>query len=552
MFHAAEAGADQIWVINVGDIKPVELPLNIVMDLAWNKTRFDLETLPEYLQTLAARDYGQDQAEAIASAWLKYSHLVGMRRFETVEPNTFSLANYEEADRILNAWKILSDEALAIEAALPEDRRAALYHTLTYAAVAGHNYHEVVIGQGKNLQYAFERRNSANDIARHLLESFEHDYDLLEEYDNLSGGKWKGIMSTPKFDMNTADWRPPSRDVMANLSYVQLRQDFDYGFGNLGIYVEQSRAPYLQGRICASINPSMPTKEGFSPQMRVMEPHGPETRFIDLFHRGDYRKTLTWSIDVPESWIKLSQSSGEVSKSEPEQRVLVSIDWDSVPDGYDDTVQLRVSYGPPAHFDDVHLPIRKQKAPGDFVGFPEVDGVVSIEAPHYQRSSDDEIQFQTMPRLASRSESGSVGLRPYMAALESEDGAKASWLEYDIFILGDSPRTSVNATVFINGALDTHPDKPMMYSLSLDDAGSKFVRVLGEPAKPGDNPPEWTAEVASHVWKRTVPLGTLAPGKHTLRWQVSSPEVYLEKIIVPTQGRLPETYLGPPETPLLG
>jgi hypothetical protein len=541
--------------MNVGDIKPLELPLNLAMDLAWNSTRFDLDTLPQYLESLAARDFGPEQAEAIASAWLQYSHLVGMRHFEVTEPTTYSLGNYEEMNRVLDAWKALSEGARAIEAALPEDRRAALFHTLTYGAVAGHNYHEIVLGQGKNQQYGFERRNSANAIAHQLLESFDLDYDLIEDYDSLSDGKWKGIMSTPKFDMSTADWRPASRDVMANLSFVQLRQDFDYGFGNLGIFVEQSRAAYTQGRICASINPSKPTKDGFSPRMRVMEPHGPETRFIDLFHRGDSRKTLTWSIKVPEPWIKLSQSSGEVSGSKPEQRVLVSIDWAAVPTNYNKVLQLRVSYSPPDHFDDVHLPIWNKRAPSDFVGFPDVDGIISIEAPHFQRSSDadsGDVRFQKMPRLGSRSESGSVGLRPYTAAHESEEAAKASWLEYDIFVLGDSPRTQVNATIYINGALDTHPDKPMTYSLTLKDAEPKFVRILRDPANPGDNPPEWTAEVASHVWKRTVPLGTLAPGKHTLRWQVNSPEVYLEKIVLATQGRLPETYLGPPETRLLG
>lgn len=554
LYQSAQAGADRIWVINVGDIKPLELPLNLAMDLAWNSSRFDLDTLPDYMQSLAARDFGAEHAEAIASAWLKYSHLIGMRRFETTEPTTYSVLNYEEADRILEAWKSLSEEAKAIEAELPENRRDALYHSLTYPAVAGYNYHAILLGQGKNRQYTFERRNSANAIAYDLLEHFEYDSDLNLEYDLLAGGKWKGIMSTPKFDMSTADWRPSSRDVMANLSFVQLNQDFDYGFGNLGMYVEQSRTPYLQGRICASINPSQPTEGGLSPVMRPMEPHGPK-RFIELFHRGDHRKTMTWSIDLPEPWIKASQTSGEISAANPQERIQISIDWDSVPDGFDETIPLRVSYGPPAHFDDVHLPVVNIRAPADFEGFPEIDGIISIEAPHYQRSSSQAVRFQDMPRLGSRSESGSVGLRPYTAALDSEEDSKAAWLDYDIFILGNSSRSDVNATLYINGALDTHPDQPMAYSLRLlndgDSAGADFVRVLGEPAKPGDNPPEWNTEVANHVWTKTVQLGSVSPGKHTLRWQVTSPEVYLEKIVVYTQGRVVESYLGPPETPLL-
>lgn len=527
------------------------------MDLAWNSTRFDLDTLPDYLQSLAVRDFGPENSERIASAWLKYSHLIGKRKFEITEPDTYSVINFEESDRVVEEWRLLAEEAKAIETLLPANRRDALYHSLTYAAVAGHNYHAIVLGQGKNKQYALERRNSANALARDIIERFENDYDLTMEYDSIADGKWKCIMSTPKFDMDISTWRPPSRDVLAGLSFVQLNQDFDYAFGNLGIYVEQSRAAFEQGRVCASINPSQPTREGLSPVMRAMEPHGPEFRFIEFFHRGDHRRDIEWSIEVPEPWIEASETSGKVTGAEPEERIQISIDWDAVPANYNETLQIRVTYGPPSHWDDVHIPVANFRVPEDFIGFPEVDGIISIEAPHYQRSSDDKevgIHFKDMPGLGSRSESGSVGLRPYITSHDFEEESRAAWLEYDIFIFGNTSRPEVNATLYVNGALDTHPDKPMEYALSVqtDGAEAEFVRLLGEPDEPGDYPLGWADSVADHVWTRTVELGSLGPGKHTLRWQVNSPEVYLEKIVLDTRGRLPESYLGPPETTVLG
>lgn len=551
LFQAYERGADRIWVINVGDIKPVEVPLNFAMDLAWNASRFDFDRLSSYLEDLAARDFGPEFAPEIAAALMTYSHLVGLRQFETTEGTTYSILNFEEADRVLNAWRDLADTAESLRQKVPQDRRDALYHLLVYPAVAGHNYHAVVIGQGKNAQYAFERRNSANRIAQKVLEDFEYDYDLIEEYDSLADGKWEGIMSTPKFDMNTADWRPPSRDVVANLSYVQLRQNFDYGFGNLGIYVEQSRSAYSQGRICASINPAWPTREGFSPVMRAMEPHGPKTRFIELFHRGDHRKSVEWALEAPYPWVKLSKTSGALSSDEPQQRVDVSIEWDDVPSHFNETVQITVSWKPEPYFDVVHLPVRKVEIPSDFEGFPETDGLVSIEAPHFQRSSDGDTAFAHTPSLGSRSESGSVALRPFTPGNSSDEFTNA-WVEYDIFVFGETTRKSVSATIWVNGALDTNPENTMQFSLVVGDAEPKFTRLLGDPAKPGDTPPEWTAEVANHVWKRTVKLGDLGPGAHTLRWQTNSPEVYLEKIVVATGGRLPDSYLGPPETPRRG
>ncbi|KZL87606.1 hypothetical protein CI238_01395 [Colletotrichum incanum] len=555
--QAHERGADQIWVMNVGDIKPNELPLSFAMDLAWNTSNFDYDTIPSYLTALASRDFGSEHAENISAALFTYSHLVGLRKFEIVQPTTYSVLNYSEAERVLEAWKQLADKATALQAAVSEDRRNALFHLLTYPALIGYHYHFIIINSARNRQHSFERRNSANTLAQQILEHFDQDFDLTEEYDSMLAGKWKGLLSTPKYDMDVGDWRPASSDAVANLSYVQQRQAFDWGFGDLGIYVEHSLSAWRQGRICGSINPSLPTGEGFSPRMQALEPHGPKFRLIDLFHRGDYRKPINWSLEVPHPWIRVSHTSGTVSKDELEQRIEVSVDWESVPEGYEETVQIRIDWEPAPYFDLIHLPIRNRRAPQGFIGFPETDGLVSIEGPHFQRTSadaddDSGIAFAHMKHLGSRSESGSIALKPFTAARRSTNAARAAWVEYDIYIFSNTTK-GINATVYINGALDTDPDLPMEFSLSLKDdssdgGGEDFIRVLGNPAKAGDTPPEWTAGVADHVWKKLVQLPQMGPGKHTLRWQVSSPEVYLEKIVLAVNGTVPESYLGPPET----
>ncbi len=93
----------------------------------------------------------------------------------------------------------------------------------------------------------------------------------------------------------------------------------------------------------------------------------------------------------------------------------------------------------------------------------------------------------------------------------------------------------------------------MRYSLTLSDGDTpaNFTRLLGDPATPGDTPPDWRITVADHVWMRNVTLGDVGEGRHTLRWQTNSPEVYLEKIVLNTRDGLKSSYLGPPETRLL-
>ncbi|KAL3464630.1 hypothetical protein BJX64DRAFT_298187 [Aspergillus heterothallicus] len=545
LFQTYERGADRIWVFNVGDIKPMEVPLCFALDLAWNVSRFDFDNIPGYLNALATRDFGPKHADQIASSLLEYSYLVGLRKFELIEPTTYSILNFREAETVLNHWKELAQSTQQIRDSLPPERRNALYHLLAYPAQAGYLYYQTLLGQGRNRQFAFERRNSANTVAQEVLDYFEDDYDLIQTYNELANGKWDGIMSTPKFDMGVADWRPSSRDVLANLSYVQLRQDFDYGFGNLGIYVEQSLSAYRQARICASINPSLPTEEGFSALVPAMDPYGPKVRIVELFHRGDHRKPLPWSIENTHPWLHTSKISGTLSRHHPEDRVEISIDWSALPTNYTDTISLRVTWEQPApYFDLIHIPISNLRVPASFTGFPESGGLISIEAPRYQRASSGAVvAFKHIPYLGSRSRSGSIALQPYTLARESESTAREAWVEYDIYLFNST--TTFNATLYITGALDTDPNLPMRYSLSIGGSEGNFTRLLGEPDEAGDTPPGWAESVADHVWTREVEFGELEAGKHTLRWRVNSPEVYLEKIVL-SREEVVQSYLGPP------
>lgn len=45
-----------------------------------------------------------------------------------------------------------------------------------------------------NRAYASQGRNSANRLAEHVLQKFEYDRDLTEEYHSLLNGKWDHMM----------------------------------------------------------------------------------------------------------------------------------------------------------------------------------------------------------------------------------------------------------------------------------------------------------------------------------------------------------------------
>ena len=552
-------GADRLWVINVGDIKPMELPLNMAMDMAWNIDRLPATKLFSYVEAFTTREFGQMYATETTEILLEYSHLVGLRRYEHLQPDTYSTLNYHEAERVLGRWRKLAARAEAVLYQLPDELKPTYYQHVHYPAAAGALFHSVVIGIGMNYQYAQERRNLANQLAYEVLDLFEASYDLREEWDGMLGGKWAKMMSQAVFDAVPQEpklWANPSRDLLTNISFVQLRQNMQFSQGNLGIYAEESDSPVQQARWAESVDHSMPTIE-YPALLPVMDPYGPQTRNIELFHRGDHRVPINWMLgEMPEPWISIQPLTGTLGNDLAVERLNVTIDWDNVPERFNHTLEIEITATPSEYpyFDLIRVPVLKTAVPDKYVGFPETAGFISIESPHFQRHSalNGSVYFETIPYLGSRTESGCLALRPYKVARQN-DAALGSWVEYDIYLFTNSESTK--ATVYLTTGLETDPQLKMQYSLSLDDAAVNMTRVLGDYISEdyvGDVPPVWMTQVMDQVWTLEVDLGPIEAGAHTLRWSVNSPEIYLEKIVLDTHEGVKPSYLGPPETVLLG
>ena len=89
---------DQVWILNVGDLKFLEVPLEYFMNLAYDAGRWPRESLSEYLALVAERDFNVsgDDAKEVADIMATCSMYASRRKAELVDANTFSLLNYDE------------------------------------------------------------------------------------------------------------------------------------------------------------------------------------------------------------------------------------------------------------------------------------------------------------------------------------------------------------------------------------------------------------------------------------------------------------------------
>ena len=351
-------GANRIWIVNVGDLKPMEFPIEFFLNLARNPERWGKDNLQEFTQLWASREFGSEHAAAIADIVSKYTQYNGRRKPEQLEPGTFSLVNYQEADRVYSGWKSLTDRAEKIYRQLQENKRDAYFELVLYPVKASAIVNELYITAGRNALYATQGRVSANDLASQARDLFAEDAALSNEYNHkLAHGKWDHMMD--QTHIGYTFWNEPPLNAMPAVTEVQ-----PVAGPLMAVAVEG--VPFATSRDLGRF--TLPAFDVFNRQ----------TRFIDVFNRGTEPFEFAASADQP--WIKLSETQGTVSK---EERLHVSIDWAAVPEGTNSGIVTIAQNDGTA----VRLPVQAlyPSVPNkdSFHGFVEANRYVSIEAEHF-------------------------------------------------------------------------------------------------------------------------------------------------------------------------
>ena len=136
-FHLAyETGIDDLWVINVGDLKPKELPIDFILRYAWNPHNIPADKTDDYTREWAAQNFGDEYAEEIADIVSKYPKYNLWRKAEVQVAGIFSVVNHRETDRVEKLWKEVEAKAEVLKKRIPADWQDAYFQLVYYPTVA--------------------------------------------------------------------------------------------------------------------------------------------------------------------------------------------------------------------------------------------------------------------------------------------------------------------------------------------------------------------------------------------------------------------------------
>jgi hypothetical protein len=509
---ASAYGANRIWIVNVGDLKPMEFPIEFFLNLAREPSRWGKDHLQEFTELWAVREFGPEYAAEIADIVSKYTQYNGRRKPELLEPDTFNQVNYREADRVYSEWKSLTEKAERVYRQLPEDKRDAFFELVLYPTKASAIVNELYITAGKNHLYAAQGRVSANDLAAAARALFAEDAALSDEYNHkLAHGKWDHMMD--QTHIGYTYWNEPPLNTMPAVTEVQPVSG-------------PSMAVAIEGLPFAS------SRDWGHFTLHDFDVFNRQTRFIDVFNRGTEPFDFSASADRP--WIKLNKTHGSVAK---EERLLVSIDWAEVSEGANEgTVTLTQKGGMEFHIRvralNPHAPARDS-----LQGFVEGNHYVSIEAEHFTgETSAGEVHWDKIPGFGETLS----GMTVFPVTAPSVELLQpAPVLEYKMYLFEGG---TFNVEAILAPTLNFVPGRGLRYALFFDDQQPQVVDALEH-----NSAKDWEQAVSNGVRKINSTLKLDGPGYHTLKFRMVDPGVVLEKLVI-SSDPLPPSYLGPPES----
>ncbi|HEX2584289.1 MAG TPA: glycosyl hydrolase 115 family protein, partial [Steroidobacteraceae bacterium] len=218
-------GARALWIVNVGDIKPMEFPISFFMKQAWNPEMMTPSALKRFPIEWSKQTFGPAQADAIADLVTRYSKFAARRKPELIDADTFMIGSLKgevldggEFGLLVDDWKKLEHDMLKVKSALSHDQLAAYTQLVEYPIAAMSNLYQLFYNVALNRRLAASKDSRANFFADEAEKAFRRDQDLTDKYHQVSDGKWSGMML--QIHMGYRSWQQPDKQVMPEVIRV--------------------------------------------------------------------------------------------------------------------------------------------------------------------------------------------------------------------------------------------------------------------------------------------------------------------------------------------
>ena len=212
-------GVDKLWILNVGDLKPMEFPIDFWFRMAWNPAQFNAGNLQQYTENFCRQQFGDayaKEAARILNLNCKYTH---RRTAEQMEARTYNLLNGEWNQR-LDEFNKLNDDAQTLKNRMPAAYHDAYDQIIGFPVAAMANIYNMYYAQAMNRFLADKGNVEANEWGEKVKTYFDKDAELCAYYNHqIANGKWNHMMD--EVHIGYTSWNGPRRNILPKTTAVE-------------------------------------------------------------------------------------------------------------------------------------------------------------------------------------------------------------------------------------------------------------------------------------------------------------------------------------------
>ena len=207
---AYDFGIQRMWILNVGDLKPMEYPIQLFMDMAWNPKEYTQQTVIDHtrrffssvLTPLCLPRGGATEASprgglvGVEAADIYNRNCQYMARVtpEMLDATTYNVETGEWR-QVADDYQRLELRALRLYQDIPAEARDFYRQLILFPVQAMANLYDMYYAQAMNQYLASVGSPDANAWADQVKRCFLRDSLLCASYNHdIAGGKWNGMM----------------------------------------------------------------------------------------------------------------------------------------------------------------------------------------------------------------------------------------------------------------------------------------------------------------------------------------------------------------------
>jgi hypothetical protein len=193
MSKAYQFGANRLWVVNVGDLKPAEMETQFFLDLAFDTKRWEPQNACNYAEYWAEQNFGAKPARKIAEIKNEFYRLAQMAK-----PEHMGIVKFDSISRIerLKAYTQLITKVDKVKKMLPESLLNAYFQLIEYPVKGAALMNSKILYAQMSFDVLSENKNLAGKYSLNSKNAFLQIKELTRHYNKeIENGKWDGIIS---------------------------------------------------------------------------------------------------------------------------------------------------------------------------------------------------------------------------------------------------------------------------------------------------------------------------------------------------------------------